>query len=60
MTYIKTTLPDIDTLKAQYKKNPKALVNSYRKYDIIQGPEESVSFITEIISVCQMSKYLYF
>ena len=49
MTYIKTTLPDIDTLKAQYKKNPKSLINSYRKYDIIQGPEESVSFITEII-----------
>ena len=49
MTYIKTTLLDINTLKAQYKKNPKALVNSYRKYDIIQGPEESVSFITEII-----------
>ena len=43
MTYIKITLPELDVLKEQLK-NPKKL-EFYKKYDVFQGPSESVKYI---------------
>jgi len=49
MTYIKARLPEIDELKDRYLKDPKRVVNQYSKYEILQGPTESIKFVESII-----------
>lgn len=49
MTYIKTRLPDINTLKERYKENPNRFISIYRKYEILQGNEESIRYVEKKI-----------
>lgn len=49
MTYIKIRLPEINELKERYDKDPKSVITQYHKYEILQGPTESIKFIESII-----------
>lgn len=50
MTYIRTVLPDADTLKEMIQKLGEVTVyKRYRKYESLQGSSESVEIISQIL-----------
>jgi hypothetical protein len=47
MTYIKTNLPELNTLK-EYLKDPEK-IEYYKKYDVYIGSIESVEYLREAL-----------
>jgi hypothetical protein len=47
MTYIKSLLPELEVLVKMYDKNPDEFIEKYKRYEILQGSYDSVSFVNK-------------